>query len=91
MYSGVFGVTRARATEIFLGFLNEEPMLVEAKVLHLDEEKYSAGVWAVRFFHSVLTAFEPIFTQVMAVATLSKLARHAAIKGRQRRCPSNPD
>jgi predicted polyphosphate/ATP-dependent NAD kinase len=63
MYSGVFGVTPARTAEILLGFLKNELTLVEAEVLDIDEEKYRAGEWAVRFFHSVLTPFEPTFTQ----------------------------
>jgi predicted polyphosphate/ATP-dependent NAD kinase len=64
MFSGVFGVTPARTAEILIGFLKEELALVEAEVLDLDEEKYRAGQWAVRFLHSVLTPFEPTFTQV---------------------------
>jgi predicted polyphosphate/ATP-dependent NAD kinase len=64
MFSGVFGVTPARTAEILIGFLKEELALVEAEVLDLDEERYRAGEWAVRFFHNVLTPFEPTFTQV---------------------------
>ncbi len=64
MYSGVFAVSPARAAEALLGFLRGELALVEAEVLDLDEDKYRAGVWAVRFFHTVLTPFEPTFTQV---------------------------
>lgn len=63
MCSGVFGVTPARTAEILLGFLKGELTLVEAEVLDIDEEKYRAGEWAVRLFHSVLTPFEPTFTQ----------------------------
>jgi predicted polyphosphate/ATP-dependent NAD kinase len=64
MYSGVFGVTPARTAEILIGFLKRELTLVEAEVVDLDEEKYRAGQWAVRYFHNVLTPFEPTFTQV---------------------------
>ena len=64
MYSGVFGVSPERSAEVLLGFIKGELTVVEAEVLDLDEEKYRAGVWAVRFFHNVLTPFEPTFTQV---------------------------
>ena len=64
MYSGVFGVTPSRTAEILIGFLKHELALVEAEVIDLDEEKYRAGEWAVRFFYNVLTPFEPTLTQV---------------------------
>ena len=64
MYSGLFAVSPERAADVLLGFLKGELTVVEAEVLDLDEEKYRAGVWAVRLFHSALTPFEPTFTQV---------------------------
>lgn len=64
MYSGVFAVSPDRTAEVLLGFVNGQLTVVEAEVLDLDEERYRAGVWAVRFFHNVLTPFEPTFTQV---------------------------
>jgi predicted polyphosphate/ATP-dependent NAD kinase len=64
MYSGVFGVSPARTAEILLRFLKRELRLVEAEVLDLDEEKYRAGQWAVRLYQTVLTPFEPTYTQL---------------------------
>jgi predicted polyphosphate/ATP-dependent NAD kinase len=64
MFSGVFAVTPARTAEILIGFLNHELTLVEVEVVDLDEEKYRAGQWAVRYVQNVLTPFEPTFTQV---------------------------
>jgi predicted polyphosphate/ATP-dependent NAD kinase len=64
MYSGVFGVSPARTAEILLRFLKGELRLVEAEVLDLDEEKYRAGKWVVRLYQTVLTPFEPTYTQL---------------------------
>lgn len=64
MFSGVFGVTPSRTAEIVLGFLKGELGLAEAEVLDLDEDKYRAGQWAVRYLYNVLTPFEPTYTQV---------------------------
>jgi predicted polyphosphate/ATP-dependent NAD kinase len=64
MYSGVFGVSPERTAEILLRFLKGELRLVEAEVLDLDEEKYRAGEWVIRLHHTVLTPFEPTFTQL---------------------------
>lgn len=64
MYSGVFGVSPARTAEIVLRFLGGELRLAEAEILDLDEEKYRAGEWVVRLFHTVLTPFEPTYTQL---------------------------
>ena len=63
MYSGVFGVSPARTAEIVMRFLSGELRLVEAEILDLDEEKYRAGEWVVRLFQTVLTPFEPTYTQ----------------------------
>ena len=38
--------------------------LGEAEVVDLDEEKYRAGEWAVQLFQTVLTPFEPTYTQL---------------------------
>jgi predicted polyphosphate/ATP-dependent NAD kinase len=64
MYSGVFGVSPARTAEIVMRFLKGELRPVEAEILDLDEEKYRAGKWVVRLFQTVLTPFEPTYTQV---------------------------
>jgi predicted polyphosphate/ATP-dependent NAD kinase len=64
MYSGVFGVSPTRTADIVLRFLSGELRLVEADVLDLDEEKYRAGEWVVRLFQTVLTPFEPTYTQL---------------------------
>jgi predicted polyphosphate/ATP-dependent NAD kinase len=64
MYSGVFGVSPARTADIVLRFLSGELGLVEAELLDLDEEKYRAGEWVVRLFQTVLTPFEPTYTQL---------------------------
>jgi predicted polyphosphate/ATP-dependent NAD kinase len=64
MYSGVFGVSPTRTAEIVLRFLKGELRLVEAEVLDLDEVQYRAGKWVVRLYHSVLTPFEPTYTQL---------------------------
>jgi predicted polyphosphate/ATP-dependent NAD kinase len=47
-----------------LRFLSGELGLVEAELLDLDEEKYRAGEWVVRLFQTVLTPFEPTYTQL---------------------------
>jgi predicted polyphosphate/ATP-dependent NAD kinase len=64
MYSGVFGVSPARTAEILLRFLKGELRLVEAEVLDLDEERYRNGQWVVRLYQTVLTPFEPTYTQL---------------------------
>jgi predicted polyphosphate/ATP-dependent NAD kinase len=64
MYSGVFGVSPARTAEVFLRFLRGELRLVEAEILDLDEEKYRAGDWVLRLHNTVLTPFEPTFSQL---------------------------
>jgi predicted polyphosphate/ATP-dependent NAD kinase len=64
MYSGVFGVSPARTAEILLRFLKGELRPVEAEVLDLDEKKYRLGEWIVRLHQTVLTPFEPTFTQL---------------------------
>ena len=64
MYSGVFGVSPARTAEILLRFLKGELRLVEAEVLDLDEERYRNGEWVVRLYQTVLTPFEPTYTQL---------------------------
>jgi predicted polyphosphate/ATP-dependent NAD kinase len=64
MYSGVFGVSPARTAEIVTGFLSGELRPVDAEILDLDEEKYRAGEWVVRLFQTVLTPFEPTYTQL---------------------------
>ena len=64
MYSGVFGVSPLRTAEILVRFLKGELRLVEAEVLDLDEERYRAGEWVVRLHQTVLTPFEPTFTQL---------------------------
>jgi predicted polyphosphate/ATP-dependent NAD kinase len=64
MYSGVFGVSPARTAEIVMRFLAGELRLVEAEILDLDEDKYRAGAWVVRLFETVLTPFEPTYTQL---------------------------
>jgi predicted polyphosphate/ATP-dependent NAD kinase len=64
MYSGVFGVSPERTAEILLRFLKGELRLVEAEVLDLDEEKYRAGEWVIRLHYTVLTPYEPTFTQL---------------------------
>jgi hypothetical protein len=56
-----FGVSPARTTEIVLRFLGGELRLTEAKVLDPDEEKYRAGEWGVRLFHTVLIPSEPTY------------------------------
>jgi predicted polyphosphate/ATP-dependent NAD kinase len=63
MYSGVFGVTPARAAEICHRFLRGELGLASAEVLDLDEEKYRHGEWAVRLLMSAMTPFEPSYLQ----------------------------
>jgi hypothetical protein len=64
MYSGVFGVSPLRSAEILLRFLKGELRPVEAEVLDLDEERYRSGEWIVRLHQTVLTPFEPTFTQL---------------------------
>jgi predicted polyphosphate/ATP-dependent NAD kinase len=64
MHSGVFGVSPARTAEIVMHFLSGELRLVEAEIVDLDEEKYRAGEWVVRLFQTVLTPFEPTYTQL---------------------------
>jgi predicted polyphosphate/ATP-dependent NAD kinase len=64
MYSGVFGVSPQRTADIMLRFLRGELTLAEAEILDLDEEKYRAGEWVVRLFQTVLTPFEPTYTQL---------------------------
>jgi predicted polyphosphate/ATP-dependent NAD kinase len=64
MYSGVFGVSPARTADIMLRFLSGELRLVEVEILDLDEEKYRAGKWVVRLFRTVMTPFEPTYTQL---------------------------
>ncbi len=64
MYSGVFGVSPARTADILLRFLKGELRPVEAEVLDLDEERYRSGEWIVRLHQTVLTPFEPTFTQL---------------------------
>jgi predicted polyphosphate/ATP-dependent NAD kinase len=64
MYSGVFGVSPARSAEILLRFLKGELRPVEAEVLDLDEERYRSGEWIVRLHQTVLTPFDPTFTQL---------------------------
>jgi predicted polyphosphate/ATP-dependent NAD kinase len=64
MYSGVFGVSPSRTAEIFVRFLKGELRLVDAEILDLDEERYRAGEWIVRLHHTVLTPFEPTYTQL---------------------------
>jgi predicted polyphosphate/ATP-dependent NAD kinase len=64
MYSGVFGVSPQRTADIVLRFLRGELTLAEAEILDLDEEKYRAGEWVVRLFQTVLTPFEPTYTQL---------------------------
>jgi predicted polyphosphate/ATP-dependent NAD kinase len=64
MYSGVFGVSPERTAEILLRFLKGELRLAEAEILDLDEERYRAGEWVIRLHHTVLTPFEPTFTQL---------------------------
>jgi predicted polyphosphate/ATP-dependent NAD kinase len=64
MHSGVFGVSPARTAEIVMRFVSGKLQLVEAEILDLDEEKYRAGEWVVRLFQTVLTPFEPTYTQL---------------------------
>jgi len=64
MYSGVFGVSPARTAQIVLRFLQGELRPAEVEVLDLDEERYRAGEWVVRLFHTALTPFEPAYTQL---------------------------
>jgi predicted polyphosphate/ATP-dependent NAD kinase len=64
MYSGVFGVSPSRTAEILARFLKGELRLVDAEVLDLDEGRYRAGEWVVRLHRTVLTPFEPTFTQL---------------------------
>jgi len=63
MYSGVFGVTPARTAEILIAFLEGRLSLTDVEVLDLDEEKYRRGEWAVRFYYSANTPFEPTYSQ----------------------------
>jgi predicted polyphosphate/ATP-dependent NAD kinase len=64
MYSGVFGVSPLRAAEVLVRFLKGELRLADAEILDLDEERYRAGEWVVRLHQTVLTPFEPTFTQL---------------------------
>jgi predicted polyphosphate/ATP-dependent NAD kinase len=64
MYSGVFGVSPSRTAEILLRFLKGELRLVDAEVLDLDEGRYRAGELVIRLHQTVLTPFEPTFTQL---------------------------
>ncbi|MFN3744887.1 MAG: ATP-NAD kinase family protein [Hyphomicrobiaceae bacterium] len=64
MHSGVFGVSPARTADILLRFLKGELRPVEAEILDLDEERYRSGEWIIRLHQTVLTPYEPSFTQL---------------------------
>ena len=63
MYSGVFGASAARTSEIVVGFLQEKLVLAKVDIIDLDEERYRAGEWAMRLFCSARTPYEPNYTQ----------------------------
>lgn len=64
MYSGVFGVSPARTAEIVIQFVAGKLQPTEVEILDIDEEKYRAGEWAVRLFQTVMTPYEPAYTQL---------------------------
>ncbi|MDH3682780.1 MAG: ATP-NAD kinase family protein [Acidimicrobiia bacterium] len=63
MYSGVFGVTPARAAQILFDYLVGDLDLAEVEILDIDEERYRRGEWAVRLYATARTPFEPSLTQ----------------------------
>ena len=63
MFSGVFGVGPVRTAEIVVDFLLGKLTTTTVEVLDLDEERYRRGEWAVKFYYSALTPFEPAYTQ----------------------------
>jgi predicted polyphosphate/ATP-dependent NAD kinase len=63
MFSGVFGVSPAHTAEIVVAFLQGKLTTATVEVLDLDEERYRRGEWAVKFYYSAITPFEPTYTQ----------------------------
>ena len=50
--------------EVLVRFLKGELRLTDTEILDLDEKRYRTGEWIVRLHQTVLTPFEPIFTQL---------------------------
>lgn len=86
MYSGVFGVSPKRASEILLGHLEGRYGLADADVLDVDEEAFRAGRLEVELFDSARTPLEPQLIQsakqVIAepgeASAKSRIAEHVA-------------
>ncbi len=63
MYSGVFGVTPARAADILLRWLAGEIGLARVEIVDLDEDAYRRDEWAVRLYMAARAPFEPTYVQ----------------------------
>jgi len=63
MFSGVFGLNPLHTADIVVAFLQGKLTTTTVEVLDLDEERYRQGEWAVKFYTSALTPFEPTYTQ----------------------------
>jgi predicted polyphosphate/ATP-dependent NAD kinase len=63
MYSGVFGITPVHTANILMRYLAGEIGLTRVEIVDLDEDKYRRDEWAVRFYMSARTPFEPAYVQ----------------------------
>ena len=69
IYSSVFSINPRLASSIIMQFLWGEAALKESEVLDIDEEEYRKGKLVSKLFGSLLTPFNPDYSQLSKMGT----------------------